>query len=49
MTEADWNTSTDPQAMLNFLRTSGTASDRKLHIFAVAGGRAALEVVLGKS
>src|SRR5262249_62074654 len=36
MTEADWLTSTDPRAMLEFLRTRGGASHRKLRLFACA-------------
>src|SRR5262249_11320654 len=34
MTEADWNTCTDPEKMLGFLRTRD--SGRKLRLFAVA-------------
>src|SRR5262249_49857984 len=36
MTEQDWLTSTDPEAMLAFLRDGGRASERKLRLFAVA-------------
>jgi hypothetical protein len=36
MNEADWDRSTDPTPMLQFLRDSGTASGRKLSLFAVA-------------
>jgi hypothetical protein len=35
MTESDWAISTDPTAMLAFLRDCG-ASERKLRLFAVA-------------
>jgi hypothetical protein len=36
MTEQEWLTATEPQAMLDFLRSSGRASDRKLRLFAAA-------------
>jgi hypothetical protein len=36
MTEADWNSCTDPQRMLGFLRKSDKASERKLLLFACA-------------
>jgi hypothetical protein len=36
MTEADWNSSTDPTRMLAFLRDSGRLSERKARLFAAA-------------
>src|SRR5262245_14408171 len=36
MTEAEWLNCTDPGAMLNCLRESGRASERKLRLFAAA-------------
>src|SRR4051794_11481631 len=36
MTEVDWFKSTDPHAMLDFLRESGRATDRKVRLFACA-------------
>jgi hypothetical protein len=39
VTEAEWLTSTDPHAVLAFLRESGRASDRKLRLFGVACSR----------
>jgi hypothetical protein len=36
VTEAEWNSCTNPQAMLEFLRNCGKASERKLLLFACA-------------
>jgi hypothetical protein len=36
MTEADWDSCTDPAAMLQYLRSWGGASDRRLRLFGVA-------------
>jgi hypothetical protein len=36
MTEAEWNRSTDPQTMLEFLRASGKLTERKARLFAAA-------------
>jgi hypothetical protein len=36
MTEADWNSCTEPQRMLEALRASGRASERRLRLFAAA-------------
>src|SRR5947209_1272916 len=36
MDEADWLSSTDPQAMLDFVRGTDWAGERKLRLFAVA-------------
>jgi hypothetical protein len=36
VTEADWNSSQDPQAMLSFLRDSRGATERKLRLLALA-------------
>src|SRR5262245_20959099 len=39
MNEVDWNSSTDPQGMLDFLGDSGRLTERKSRLFAVAAGR----------
>lgn len=39
MTEAEWVSSTSPEAMLEFLRRSGWLSERKLRLFACACAR----------
>lgn len=39
MTEQDWRTSQDPQAMLEFLRMNGFMSNRKARLFSTAVGR----------
>src|SRR5262245_50067182 len=39
MTEAEWNTCTDPVAMLDFLRSRPQLSERKARLFAVAACR----------
>jgi hypothetical protein len=39
MTEREWLACADPRPMLEFIRTSGVASDRKLRLLAVAGCR----------
>jgi hypothetical protein len=36
VTDAEWDTCTEPCTLLSFLRESGRASDRKLRLFAVA-------------
>src|SRR4051812_2635535 len=36
MSESDWNSCDDPIMMLEFLQTSGKATERKLRLFAVA-------------
>src|SRR6266852_1943744 len=39
MTEQDWQTASEPQAMLDFLQKKETTSERKLRLFAVACSR----------
>jgi hypothetical protein len=45
MTETEWLNSTDPQAMLEFLRETRTATERKLSLFRVACCRRALPLL----
>jgi hypothetical protein len=45
VTESDWLSSTDPQAMLAFLRDRGPVSERKLQLFAVACCRDVLNII----
>jgi hypothetical protein len=49
VTESDWLSSTDPQAMLSFLRDRGPVSERKLRLFAVACCRRALHLLVDQA
>jgi hypothetical protein len=44
MTEADWNSCTDLRTLLDFLRDSGKASERKMQLFVAACARSLLPV-----
>jgi hypothetical protein len=46
VTESDWLTSTDPFAMLSFLRDRGPVSERKHRLFAVACCRRVWRIIL---
>ncbi len=49
MTEAEWNASPKPNPLLEFLRQTGRASDRKLRLFVVACCRRLLATALAAS
>jgi hypothetical protein len=45
MTEYEWQTASEPQAMLEFFQTSGQVSERKLRLFAVACSRRVWDLI----